>query len=145
MEQVWRDEEMKSWRDDQVEVAIRADVMRWRNEEMSMLEADIECVAQAMATLSTLVHDQGETLALAETEIETTVVNVQEATGSLERASTWQDRWRSIAVDTTLLIVGAGLGCVGFLGGPVVGALALTAGLTTSVAIVGARKVIKAK
>lgn len=117
-------------------------MIKWRNEEILELSTEMDCISDTMATLASLVREQGESLDVAVREVEKAEVCVEEATSALRESARWQDRFRSTVANGAVVVLGTGLGCAGFLVGPVVGTITLAAGVAAAIAFVGVRKVI---
>lgn len=116
------------------------EMIQWRNEEIQELSTDMSFIADTMDTLASMVHDQGMEIEVAVREVEKADVLIHDATHALERASHWQDRLRGFVVNGSVVLGAAGLGCAGFIAGPIVGTISLTAGLVAAIAFVGVRK-----
>ena len=118
------------------------EMIKWRNEELHDLSVEMESIADTMSTLASMVLEQGENLAVAADEVNRTEIYIQEATTSLQNSSRWQGRMRGMMLNGAVVLAATGLGCVGFLAGPIVGTISLTTGVVAAIAFVGARKVI---
>lgn len=125
-------DDLRNWRNQEM--------ISWRNQEIREIDEDIEMISTSMATLSTMVAEQGEKINVCETQVSESSVHVQEAVDHVERASDWQERARSVLFDAAVVIGGTGLGCAGFLGGPLVGTVSFVTCVGAGVALVAARK-----
>ena len=103
-------------------------IMKERNLEIQNIEKDLLDLSEIMADLSVLISEQGEELDISEIHINEAENSTKEAIQSLSNAEIYVNKSRKILRNLGIILGGAGLGSIGFLAGPFVGAVTLVSG-----------------
>lgn len=96
-------------------------IIRERNLEIRQIERDIEDLAEIQKDLSFYVFEQGEQINLCAENVNIVEKNTEEALSNLEKAEEHVNRGRQLLRDIVIVSSSAGLGSLGFLGGPFIG------------------------
>lgn len=121
---------------DEVDFAI----LHERQAELREIEEDTLSISEIMTSLSFLINEQGENLAVATEHVASSVESTDAAVNSLENALGWKNNMRCLLVDATTIITGSGLGALGFIGGPLVGVPTLVGGLLVAASVIAIRR-----
>lgn len=108
---------------------VNESIIKERNREIQKVEAEVEMIHEIMNDLALMIYEQGEQIETIEQVIENSAINVKEGTKLLEKAEDYMEKSRRIVRDIVILASGTGLGALGFIGGPLIGAITLGSGL----------------
>lgn len=111
-----------------------------RNVEIQTLHGELSQVEEIMQSLAFLVQEQGASLSEIENSMEEAVVNVEEGTLSLGKASILTSELRGKIVDGITLGVTTLGGAAGFFAGPIVGTCTLAGGITLGASLIALRR-----
>jgi t-SNARE complex subunit (syntaxin) len=114
---------------------VDATIVKERNEEIKQITKDVGTLSEVFHTIQHMLLDQGIDLDLAFKNVEDTEAQTGEAVTHLENASKHQNHAKGVR-NATIVVGGAALGSVGWLGGPIIGSATMTIGIGISVGIV---------
>ena len=114
---------------------VKANILRERNEEIKQITNDVSILSEIFQTIQHMIHDQGLDLNIVSKSIENTEVQTSEAVNHLEKADNHQKQTKSVR-DAGIIVSGAAIGSVGWIGGPIIGVPTTAAGVAISVGIV---------
>lgn len=103
-------------------------IVEERNTEIKKLSKDMEDLSEIMTDLSAMVYDQGETIESSVKNVENSEIATLEAVESLIKTEYYVDKSRKIYRNMVIVTSGIGLGALGFLGGPIIGAITVLSG-----------------
>lgn len=118
------------WDDPDFQIIEEVDykIIEERNVEIKKLADDIEGISEIMTDLALLVGEQGENIEIAEKNIEESKINVEEAVTALGKTEVIVNRTRNVLRSVGIVAGGLSLGALGFLGGPIIGAIGIITG-----------------
>jgi hypothetical protein len=99
-----------------------------RNAEIKKLSRDMEDISEIMTDLSLMISDQRESVEHVVNNVQNTEIIINEAVESLEKTENYVNTNRKIYRNIVIVTSGLGLGALGFLGGPVIGAISILSG-----------------
>ena len=114
---------------------LNASILRERNEEIKQITNDVGILSEIFQTIQHMIHDQGLDVDIASKSIESTEVQTGEAVKHLEKAENHQKQAKSVR-DAGIIVSGAAIGSVGWIGGPIIGVPTTAVGVALSVGIV---------
>jgi hypothetical protein len=114
-----------------------------RNRALSELSTDMGSLYELFQDCSNLIFGQTQHLEEVEDNLKKSLLSVEEGTIHLEKAAQYQKHSRGKIFDICMLVGGAGVGLLGWVGGPWVGIPTMAAGLGLSGGIVVARNKIE--
>ena len=109
------------------------------NTDIRSLADEIVLLKEIFVDCAAMVFGQGEQVDELEQSIEQAVKNTDEGTKSLQKAEQYTSHGRGKIFDACVLVTGAGLGALGFIGGGWIGIPTMAAGLGLSTSVVIAR------
>jgi hypothetical protein len=114
---------------------VDANIIKERNEEIKQTTKDISILSEIFQTLQHMIHDQGIDLNFASKNIENTEIQTADAVKHLESAEQHQKQTQSMR-DAGIIVSGAAIGSVGWIGGPIIGVPTTAIGVGLSVGVV---------
>ncbi len=103
------------------EFEVDIQIIRERNKDIQQLERDIRDLAEIQMDIGLLIQEQGEQIDLCSENIIVTEKNTEEAVANLEKCEEYNNKTNSLIRDVIIVSSSAGLGCLGFIGGPFIG------------------------
>ena len=111
-------------------------ILEERHREMREIASDIEQLAEISIILAGMVEEQGEKIDVAETNIENSVIELEQSTISLENAEKYSAAARNNIKNAAIIIGGLTAGAFGFIAGPIIGVVTTISGITASIGFV---------
>lgn len=122
--------------DEMSENEIEYKVVNELNSEIRQIEKDLMDIQEINENLSMHVDLQGEELDLVEQRIAESATNTTEGVTSLERAEFFTEERKKIVRDVLIVTGGVVAGSLGFILGPIIGAITIASGISVSSGIV---------
>ena len=110
---------------------IDEEIIRERNEEVRQIEKEVTEIAEIMTDLSLMIGEQGEGIQLTVEHVEHAKEEVEESVIHLEESVKYTDKRKQLIKNAVLIFTGLSLGALGFIAGPIVGAITLVTGTAT--------------
>ena len=114
---------------------IDEEIIRERSEEVKFIKMEMTEISEIMTDLSLMIGQQGEEIQLSVENIEHVKVEVEESVNHLEESVKYSDKRKQLIKNTVLIFTGISLGALGFIAGPIVGAITLITGGTSGITI----------
>jgi t-SNARE complex subunit (syntaxin) len=114
-----------------IEKCVDEEIARERNEEVGKIESEISEITAIMLDLASMVEYQGEELQISTANVQDAKENVEESVIHLEESVKYTDKRKQIIKNAVLLFTGLSLGALGFIAGPVIGAITVITGTAT--------------
>ena len=114
---------------------IDEEIIRERSEEVRLIEKDMTEISEIMTDLSLMIGQQGEEIQLSMENIEHAKEEVEESVNHLEESVKYTDKRKQLIKNAVLIFTGISLGALGFIAGPIVGAITLITGGTSGITI----------
>lgn len=108
--------------------AVDRKIIEERNTEIKHMERDFEDMAEISKDLGVLLHEQGEMIEVALTNLHDAQICLKESKEVLAQAEIEKRVSFGVLADATAVALGVGVGAFGFFGGPVVGVPFLAVG-----------------
>lgn len=112
----------------EIDCEIDCEINQERNAEIKKLSKEVEDLSEIMTDLSLMIYDQGESIDHVVNNVENTEIIINEAVESLEKTENYVNTNRKIYRNIVIVTSGLGLGALGFLGGPIIGAISILSG-----------------
>ena len=110
---------------------IDEEIIRERNQEVSQIEKEMTEISEIMTDLSLMIGEQGEGIQLSAENIDHAKEEVEESVIHLEESVKYTDKRKQLIKNAVLIFTGLSLGVLGFIAGPIVGAITLVTGTAT--------------
>lgn len=107
-----------------------------RNNAMKELQEDIENLTEITIILSQMVKEQGENMEIVEKNIKETNENLEVTVESLKQSESYVIAARNEIRNTIIVIGGVSLGALGFIAGPIIGAITTLSGIAAGLGVV---------
>jgi t-SNARE complex subunit (syntaxin) len=114
-----------------IEKCVDEEIARESNEEVGKIESEISEITAIMLDLASMVEYQGEELQISTANVQDAKENVEESVIHLEESVKYTDKRKQIIKNAVLLFTGLSLGALGFIAGPVIGAITVITGTAT--------------
>lgn len=118
-----------------VDEEVNTNIIKERNEAIKQISNDVGILSEIFQTIQHMIHEQGFELNLVSTNIENTEQQTAEGVKHLENAENLSKETKSVR-DAGIIVSGAALGSVGWIGGPFIGVPTTAVGVGLSVGIV---------
>ena len=110
---------------------IDEEIIRERSEEIKLIEMEMTEISEIMTDLSLMIGQQGEEIQLSVENIEYAKEEVEESVNHLEESVKYVDKRKQLIKNAVLIFTGISLGALGFIAGPIIGAITLVTGTAT--------------
>ena len=107
------------------------EIIRERNEEVRQIEKEVTEISEIMTDLSLMIGEQGEGIQLSVEHVEHAKEEVEGSVIHLEESVKYTDKRKQLIKNAVLIFTGLSLGALGFIAGPIVGAITLVTGTAT--------------
>jgi hypothetical protein len=111
-------------------------IIEENNSAIKSLSEDLINISEIFQDLSCMLNLQGENIDLVKDKIEKIENDVSVGVESLEKTENYVIKFNQIMRNAGIIIGGLSLGSLGFLGGPIIGAVTLVSGVAASSGIV---------
>ena len=103
-------------------------ILRERNTDIKKLSEDIEIISEIMSDLAFMVNDQGESIEKIVENIKDSEIATSDAVDSLMKSEQYMDKTRRLLRNVSIVAGGLTVGALGFIGGPIIGAISVLSG-----------------
>ena len=110
---------------------IDEEIIRERSEEVRFIEKEMMEISEIMTDLSLMIGQQREEIQLSVENIEHAKEEVEESVNHLEESVKYTDKRKQLIKNAVLIFTGISLGALGFIAGPIIGAITLVTGTAT--------------
>lgn len=114
---------------------VEANIIKERNEDIKQITNDVSILSEIFQTIQHMIQEQGIDINFASKNIENTEIQTAEGVKHLEKAEHHQKQTKNVR-DAGIIVSGAAIGSVGWIGGPIIGVPTTAVGVGLSVGIV---------
>ena len=107
------------------------EIIRQNNVEIRQIEKEMLEISEIMIDLSLMIGQHGEEIQLSVENIEHAKEEVEESVNHLEESVKYTDKRKQLIKNAVLIFTGISLGALGFIAGPIIGAITLVTGTAT--------------
>ena len=110
---------------------IDEEIIKEINMEVRSIEKEMTEISEIMTDLSLMIGQQGEDIQLSVENVEHAKEEVEESVNHLEESVKYTDKRKHLIKNAVLIFTGISLGALGFIAGPIIGAITLVTGTAT--------------
>ena len=107
------------------------EIIREINMEVREIEKEISEISEIMTDLSLMIGEQAEGIQINVEHVEHAKEEVEESVNNLEESVKYTDKRKQLIKNAVLIFTGISLGALGFIAGPIIGAITLVTGTAT--------------